>query len=161
MWETLYDSFWDKLCRFCCRLTRDQDAAEDLAQETFLRAMGHAGLLSSLSAPQQKAWLFETAHNLYCDAARRAAKEQELLQKYAPAPGEEPADDTASLAMYGVELAAVFDKLPLRDAALFSMRYDEGYTAAELAKMTGEPAATIRTRLHRIRKHLQQTLKED
>ena len=55
MWETLYDSFWDKLCRFCCRLTRDQDAAEDLAQETFLRAMGHAGLLSSLSAPQQKA----------------------------------------------------------------------------------------------------------
>ena len=93
--------------------------------------------------------------------AQTLCAEQELLQKYAPAPGEEPADDTASLAMSGVELAAVFDKLPLRDAALFSMRYDEGYTAAELAKMTGEPAATIRTRLHRIRKHLQQTLKED
>ena len=162
MWETLYDSFWDKLCRFCCRLTRDQDAAEDLAQETFLRAMGHAGLLSSLSAPQQKAWLFETAHNLYCDAARRAAKEQELLQKYAPPPaGGEPADDTAASALGGVELSAVFEKLPLRDAALFFMRYDEGYTAAELAQLTGEPAATLRTRLHRTRKQLQQALKED
>ena len=102
MWETLYDSFWDKLVRFCCRLTRDEDAAEDLAQETFLRAMGHAGLLAGLSAPQQKAWLFETAHNLFCDAARRAAREQELLQKYAPPPEEEPADDTASAAMSGV-----------------------------------------------------------
>ena len=161
MWETLYDSFWDKLVRFCCRLTRDEDAAEDLAQETFLRAMGHAGLLAGLSAPQQKAWLFETAHNLFCDAARRAAREQELLQKYAPPPEEEPADDTASAAMSGVELSAVFQKLPLRDAALFFMRYDEGYTAAELAQMTGEPAATIRTRLHRIRKQLQQALKED
>ena len=79
-------AFWDKLVRFCCRLTRDEDAAEDLAQETFLRAMGHAGLLAGLSAPQQKAWLFETAHNLFCDAARRAAREQELLQKYAPPP---------------------------------------------------------------------------
>lgn len=163
MWETLYDDFWDKLVRFCCRLTRDQDAAEDLAQETFLRAMGHAGLLASLSGPQQKAWLFETAHNLFCDNARRAAREKELLEKYAPPPGPdgEPADDTASAALGGVELAAVFEKLPLQDAALFSMRYDEGYTAAELAKLTGEPAATIRTRLHRIRKHLQQALKED
>ena len=41
------------------------------------------------------------------------------------------------------------------------MRYDEGYTAAELARLTGEPAATIRTRLHRIRKQLQQALKEE
>ena len=60
-----------------------------------------------------------------------------------------------------MELAAVFDKLPLRDASLFFMRYDEGYTAAELARLTGEPAATIRTRLHRIRKQLQQALKEE
>ena len=162
MWETLYDDFWDKLVRFCAKLTRDEAAAEDLAQETFLRAMSRAGLLAGLSRPQQKAWLFETAHNLFCDAARRSAKERELLEKYTPPPDDgEPADDTASAALGGVELAAVFDKLPLRDASLFFMRYDEGYTAAELARLTGEPAATIRTRLHRIRKQLQQALKEE
>ena len=60
-----------------------------------------------------------------------------------------------------MELTAVFEKLPLRDAALFFMRYDEGYTAAELAQLTGEPAATVRTRLHRIRRQLQQALKEE
>ena len=162
MWETLYDSFWDKLVRFCCKLTRDEGRAEDLAQETFLRAMAHEQLLAGLSPPQQKAWLFETAHNLSCDAARRAAKERALLEKYAPPPaGGEPADDTAASALGGVELSAVFEKLPLRDATLFFMRYDEGYTAAELAKLTGQPAATIRTRLHRTRKQLQQALKEE
>ena len=58
MWETLYDSFWDKLVRFCYKLTRDE-------------------------------------------------------------------------------------------------------AAAELAQLTGEPAATVRTRLHRIRRQLQQALKEE
>ena len=157
MWETLYDSFWDKLVRFCYKLTRDEDAAEDLAQEAFLRGMARQTLLAGLSAQQQKAWLFETAHNLFCDAARRAARERQLLEKYAPPDSPGGAPD----ALGGVELTAVFEKLPLRDAALFFMRYDEGYTAAELAQLTGEPAATVRTRLHRIRRQLQQALKEE
>ena len=55
----------------------------------------------------------------------------------------------------------MLNKLPLQDATLFFLRYDEGYTAAELARMTGQPAATIRTRLYRARKALQQALKED
>ena len=161
MWETLYDDFWDRLVRFCCKLTRDEGLAEDLAQEAFLRAMRRESLLAGLSRPQQKAWLFETARNLCCDAARRAAREQALLEKYAPPPDGDAPDVTACAALGGVELAAVFEKLPLRDAALFFMRYDEGYTAAELARLTGQPAATIRTRLHRTRKQLQQALKEE
>ena len=148
MWETLYDSFWDKLVRFCRKLTRDEGQAEDLAQEAFLRAMGRAQLLAGLTAPQQKAWLFETAHNLYCDAVRRAAKERALLEKYAPPPGEDAPDEAACAALGGVELAAVLARLPDSDRILF-------------AKLTGEPAATIRTRLHRIRKQLQQALKEE
>ena len=79
MWDTLYDDFWDRLVRFCCRMTHDEGRAEDLAQETFLRALAHQQLLASLSTPQQKSWLFETAHNLFCDGARRAAREQDLM----------------------------------------------------------------------------------
>ena len=75
MWEALYENFWDRLVHYCARLTRDQTRAEDLAQETFLRAMQHAELLAGLNLRQQKAWLFETAHNLFCDQARRVARE--------------------------------------------------------------------------------------
>ena len=91
---------------------------------------------------------------------RRKAKEQQLLERYAPA-GAEPEDSAAAAALQDVELASVLNKLPLQDATLFFLRYDEGYTAAELARMTGQPAATIRTRLYRARKALQQALKED
>ena len=160
MWETLYDAFWDKLVRYCCRLTRDESLAEDLAQEAFLRAMSRRSERAGLTAHQQKSWLFETAHNLFCDQMRRKAKEQQLLERYAPA-GAEPEDSAAAAALQDVELASVLNKLPLQDATLFFLRYDEGYTAAELARMTGQPAATIRTRLYRARKALQQALKED
>lgn len=159
--ETLYDVFWDKLVRFCSRMTRDTGRAEDLAQETFLRALAHQDLLVSLSTAQQKSWLFETAHNLFCDHARRAAREQDLIDRFTPPPGEEPADDTAASAMGQVELGALLDHMPEADRALFILRYDAGYTTAELARLTGQPAATLRTRLHRIRKNLQTSLKEE
>lgn len=161
MWDTLYDDFWDRLVRFCCRMTHDESRAEDLAQETFLRALAHQQLLASLSTPQQKSWLFETAHNLFCDGARRAAREQDLMDQLTPPPGEEPADDTAAAAMGQVELDTLLDRLPEADRALFTLRYDAGYTAAELARITGQPAATLRTRLHRIRKALQTSLEEE
>lgn len=161
MWDTLYDDFWDRLVRFCCRMTHDQDRAEDLAQETFLRALARQDLLASLSTAQQKSWLFETAHNLFCDGARRAAREQDLMDRLTPPPGEEPADDTAASAMGQVELDSLLERLPEADRALFTLRYDAGYTAAELARITGQPAATLRTRLHRIRKALQTSLEEE
>ena len=161
MWETFYDDFWDKLVRFCYRMTRDEGRAEDLAQETFLRALGHQALLNTLSTPQQKSWLFETAHNLFCDSVRRSAREQELLEQFAPPPGQEPADDTAASAMGQVELNSLLAHLADDDRILFTLRYDAGYTAAELARLTGQPAATIRTRLHRIRKNLKASLEEE
>ena len=60
-----------------------------------------------------------------------------------------------------VELDTLLDRLPEADRALFTLRYDAGYTAAELARITGLPAATLRTRLHRIRKALQTSLEEE
>ncbi len=60
-----------------------------------------------------------------------------------------------------VELASLLAHLADSDRALFTLRYDAGYTAAELARITGQPAATIRTRLHRIRKTLQDSLEEE
>ncbi len=161
MWETLYDDFWDKLVRFCARMTRDEAGAEDLAQETLLRARQREALLAALNAAQQKSWRFETAHNLFCDQARRAAREQALLARLAPAGTEEGEDDTALAALGGVELAALLGRLDAEDRALFALRYEAGYTAVEIAGLRGQPPATVRTRLHRIRKELQDILTED
>ena len=39
MWERMYEEFWDKLEHFCYKLCRDEDRAEDLTQEVFLKAL--------------------------------------------------------------------------------------------------------------------------
>ena len=100
LWETLYDAFWDKLVRYCCRLTRDESLAEDLAQEAFLRAMSRRSELAGLTAHQQKSWLFEDGPQPVCDQMRRKAKEQQLLERYAPA-GAEPEDSAAAAGAAG------------------------------------------------------------
>lgn len=161
MWEKLYDELWDRLTRYCCRLCRDEARAEDLTQETFLRALQNWKLLSALDPRQRKAWLFQTAHNLYCDQLRRSAREQELLDRLLPAGDGEPPDETAAAALGGVELGALLERLDPDDRALFLLRYEEGYSAAELARLLGQPPSTIRARLFRARNQLKDCLKED
>lgn len=154
MWSELYEEQWERLVRFCFRLCRSQEQAEDLAQETFLRAMQNQALLAGLQPRQQKAWLARCAHNLFCDQTRRAAKERALLEEMLPAGQQEEPDLTAADALEGVESAALMQRLPAESRTLFVLRYEEGYTAAELAQMFGLPASTIRTRLLKARRQL-------
>lgn len=161
MWEELYEDFWDRLVRFCARLCKDDSRAEDLAQETFLRALQNAALLQTLNKAQRKAWLFQTARNLYCDEVRRAAKEEQLMETFLPASGEEPPDATALAALGGVEMNSLLGLVSPLDRTLFTLRYEEGYNAAELGEMFHLPPATVRTRLARTRNILKHNLTEE
>jgi len=161
MWEELYEDFWDRLVRFCTRLCGDDSRAEDLAQETFLRALQNAALLQTLNRAQCKAWLFQTARNLYCDEVRRAAREERLMETFLPASGEETPDATALAALDGVELGSLLHLISPLDRTLFMLRYEEGYNAAELGEMFRLPPATVRTRLARTRAALKHNLTEE
>ncbi len=69
--ETAFEEFKDKLQRYIASLVQDPVQAEDLLQETFLRA--HRGW-GSLRAPAAlKAWLYQIAANVCCDHFRRSA----------------------------------------------------------------------------------------
>lgn len=157
MWETLYETFWDRLEHFCCKLCRDEARAEDLTQEVFLRALQNRKLIDGFTERQCKAWLFATARNLYCDQVRRAAKEQQLLGTYFPA--EEGADEDAALD--AVETASLLARLSPEDRRLFALRYTAGYNATELGQLLRLPPGTVRTRLARIRAQLKTTISEE
>ena len=162
MWEQLYAIFWDKLEHFCWKLCRDESRAEDLTQEVFLRALQNRALLDTFNEQQCKAWLFAAARNLYCDQIRRAAKEKQLLSALQPPDddGDIP-DTTAEAALGSVELGTVLAQLPELDRLLFTLRYDEGYNAAELSTLLQLPPGTIRSRLSRIRHQLKTKLSEE
>ena len=146
MWELLYETFWDRLEHFCYKLCRDEARAEDLTQEVFLRALQNRTLIDAFTERQCKAWLFAAARNLYCDQVRRAAKEEALLTSLLPPGGDDSADETAASALGSVELGTVLDQLSELDRLLFTLRYDEGYTSAELSRLFELPPGTVRRR---------------
>lgn len=157
MWEMMYETFWDKLEHFCYKLCRDENRAEDLAQEVFLKALQNRSLIDGFTPGQCKAWLFAAARNLYCDQVRRAVKEEALLEAFCP----EEADETAEAALGKVDLDGLLALLDPLDHALFTLRYAEGYNATELGEKFSLPPGTVRTRLAKVRTLLKTKLLEE
>ena len=73
MVEELYTTFRKDLLRYCTAMT--QAGAEDLVQETFLRAMAHLDELEDMGRSRQRSWLYKTARNLYIDQMRKQSRE--------------------------------------------------------------------------------------
>ena len=144
----LYEEYEAMLRRYAMRLTRDADRADDIVQETFVRAMNHLELLALLNPYQRRAWLYRTLKNLYLDqesARRRQNALVEQLAWEAPPAGYQP---------YEVVSPNPFDIVPERYRELFKMRYQWGMTSQEIGEQLGIPAATVRSRLHLAIKHM-------
>ena len=78
-----------------------------------------------------------------------------------PPDGDDSADETAASALGSVELGTVLDQLSELDRLLFTLRYDEGYTSAELSRLFELPPGTVRRRLSQTRHLLKTNLTED
>lgn len=75
MVEELYTVFYEELLRYCASLSGQRSTAEDLVQETYIRAMTHLEDLEASSRSQRRSWLYKTARNLYIDQVRRLSRE--------------------------------------------------------------------------------------
>lgn len=135
-------------CRMMCGSAAD---AEDLLQETFLRALSDQDLLEELGEKQRRAWLFKVARNLFYDACRRRAVEKSRLM-----PPEEETDGGFS----AVDTAMILSSLPPDTARVFVKRYFEGYTSKELAEEYGLSPSGIRAMLRRARRALKEKLEQ-
>ena len=148
----LYQEYSAPLQRYGLRLTRDSQQADDLVQDTFIRAMGHLDLLKMLKPYQRRAWLNRTLKNLFLDALN-AHRRQEALAHQLTMEGS---------AIYNpkeVISPNPFDLVPERYREVVEKRYILGMTSQEIAQELGIPAATVRSRLHLAMKklRLQQT----
>ena len=151
--QDLYAKFYRELLTYCKAMTKNGASAEDLVQETYLRAFTHWEDVEDLSAGQCRAWLYRTARNLFIDQVRKQARET---------PAEE---ETLSLASFEEDLsqaavAQLIARLPGTEQPLFTMRYFEGYNASELGEMFGLPPATVRSRLASAKRRLREWLEE-
>ena len=152
MWDEIYQAYYPELFRYAVHACGNVTDGEDLAQETFMKALQSAGVFEDLGPSQKRAWLYRALKNLIYDRYRRAQVENAYL---------EIIEEDAYILDAGIqqtENELLLAKLSDEDRALFHLRYFENYNAPELAEMFGLPTGTIRSRLSRARKLLKEML---
>lgn len=136
------------LGRFLISVVRDVSLAEDLLQEVWTVAWKERG--SVVQHPEPKAWLFIVARNRALQELRRSRRASRALLALLSRPEEQ-----VSLPSQAVEVLDLLERnLSHTDRTLFLLRYSHGFTAVELARITGESHEAIRKRLSRARAKL-------
>jgi RNA polymerase sigma-70 factor (ECF subfamily) len=147
----LVERYWERLYRWLYHLTRDRHTAEDLAQETFLKALGH--LDSFRAGTNFGAWLFRIAHNAWVNHARAAARDRQPVPDNLPGREEDPAEQ--ALAKESMQLLArAVGRLPAEFRAAFLLRAEEGLSFRQIAEVLGLTEETARWRVFKARQKL-------
>jgi RNA polymerase sigma-70 factor (ECF subfamily) len=144
----LYERHYAAVYRTALRITGNPADAEDVLQTVFLRVLNQGGRLESAHAPE--AYLRRAAANAAVDLLRRRISHGEIPLEHGSA--SIAGDDTVLLKE---QLRRAIAALEQGDAILFLLRYVEGMSNEELAKMFGQEKNNIAVRLHRIRQTLQ------
>jgi len=144
------------LYRYCRRLTGNAWSAEDLAQETLLRAyavIGRGDLHDTASRVSNlKAYLLRIASNLWIDQARRASRAERFAASQVP-PAAAPAEaETRILVRDAAE--ALYALAPQERAALVLRTVFE-FDAAEIAAVLSTTEGAVKSALHRARGRLE------
>jgi RNA polymerase sigma-70 factor (ECF subfamily) len=148
----------DALYNFAMRLTRRPQDADDLVQETYLRAFRFAHRFEP--GTHLRAWLFQILRNTFLTFYRRAAHELALLDKDAgdgPDDRWEPDGATLSVAT-ALDLERALGELPEDFRSVLLLADLEGFSLAEIAGIMDTPVGTVKSRLFRARRLLRRRL---
>jgi RNA polymerase sigma-70 factor (ECF subfamily) len=159
----------DALYRTALRMTRSEADAEDLVQETYIRAFRFKDQFTL--GTNMKAWLFRILTNTFINTYRRKAAQPDvtdldgvdefsLYRRMADDRAASSSPDPEAELMSRVvdtEVTDALEELPekFRTAVLLDV---EGFSYKEIAEMLSIPIGTVMSRLHRGRKFLQKRL---
>jgi RNA polymerase sigma-70 factor (ECF subfamily) len=147
----LVEHYWDRLYRWLYRLTRDQHTAEDLVQESFLKAF--AGLKRFQAGTNFRAWLFRIAHNNYANQCRAAAHRRQALPEDLPDSQRDPLDQAISAEMLQ-SLGRAIQRLPTEFRSALLLRVEEGFSFRQIAEVLDLTEETARWRVFKARQKL-------
>ncbi len=158
----------DSLYRTARRLTRNAADAEDLVQDTFLKAFRAADRFEP--GTNLRAWLFTILHNAARNRARDHARDAIVIDSEAveraaqlapgagqPAPGGTP-ESLLVRETLGPELQAAIDAMPDAFREAVWLRDVEEFSYAEIAGMLSIPVGTVMSRISRGRQALYERL---
>ena len=152
---SLVERYWERLYRWLCQLTRDGHTAEDLAQETFLKAF--AALESFRAGSNFRAWLFRIAHNNFVNQRRAARHNRQPLSSDWESDEAGPEDEALSREALQTLTEAV-SKLPVDFRSALLLRAEGDLSFKEIAEVMGITEQTARWRVFKARQKLMSVL---
>lgn len=171
--DEFYDMYKTPIYRFACALSGDARDAEDLFQETWLRAVKAAPAGLDARGGEAKAWLYAIAANAHKDLLRKNRVRRLFLAERTRALGSRDGDadlgwdlpalsreDGASRSDVRLCLRRAVSRLPGKERRVFVLKDIEGFKHDEIGRLLGVPEATVRTLLHRAVKKLRRDLAE-
>jgi len=158
----------DALYTFAYHLTYDEDDANDLVQETYLKAYRFIDKYEE--GTNAKAWLFRILKNAFINHYRKRSKQPTKVDYEEIAAYQDEGDTRYSSyldlreelfqTMMGDEVTNSINALPVDFRAVILLCDVEGFTYEEISKIVDIPIGTVRSRLHRARNMLKEKLKE-
>ena len=160
----------DAVYRFALRLSGAPDLAEDLVQETFLRAFKSWGQYTQGTAA--KSWLFTICRNVFLRRRERTQRHDEIVSENVGRSGQGPSPvNPVWTSVLGVDpegeffesivddrIVEAIEALPEEYRTAVVLSDIEGLPYAEIAEMMEVPVGTVKSRLFRGRRQLQQVL---
>jgi RNA polymerase sigma-70 factor (ECF subfamily) len=148
----------DALFAHALRLSSgDRQRAEDLVQETLLRAWQHPQALDP-DRGSVRAWLFTTARNLAIDSWRR--RSVRVAEVFTDAPPEPPSDDETDRTVEAWLIAEALARLSAMHRDVLVECFYRGRSVAETAVRLGIPPGTVKSRTHYALRSLRLVLEE-
>ena len=168
IFETEFMPQIDALYTFAFHLTLNEEDANDLVQETYLKAFRFIDKYHE--GTNAKAWLFKILKNAFINQYRRKSKQptrvdyEEIVNYH----DEEDSQYSSYMDlredmfqhMMGDEVTEAINSLPVDFRVVILLCDIEGFTYEEIAKIIDIPIGTVRSRLHRARNMLKEKLKE-
>jgi RNA polymerase sigma factor (sigma-70 family) len=167
LFEKEFVPHMDAMYNFALRLTNDEDDAHDLVQDTCMRAFRFIG--SFEPGTYAKAWLFRILKNNFINDYRKKSRGPSKVefewveQSFAGDDDPEPAFQADLHAetvneMLGDEITSAIQALPVDFRMIIILCDLEEFSYEEMAKILNIPIGTVRSRLHRARTMLKETL---
>jgi RNA polymerase sigma-70 factor (ECF subfamily) len=142
--DQLFRLYYPMLKKFLIKTTRDESMAEDLSQDTVLKAI----LNLKTYQPQAKfsTWLITIAMNLYRNQLRR--KGTVTMETIPETPASDNVEEQVWQDYRHHELAKLIQTLPEEKRQVFILKHYQGLSYEEIASIVHCPIGTVRSRLH-------------
>ena len=154
--RALHDEHAPALWRYVVWLTRDPQLAEDVVQETLLRAWRHPRVLDQ-SETSARAWLFTVARHLVADEYRSARRRREVTSDTVP---ETATADHTDAVLDAWLVSEALSALSVDHRTVVVHAYYQGMSTTQIANELNIAEGTVKSRLHYALRALRLALEE-